>query len=65
MISEDRQDYLNQAVDEQIYLNNFDEFQKRVTRYIMRKEWINKRLDYFQEQIDEKMMEVAISKLSH
>lgn len=63
-LSKERQEYLAQAPDLKAYVDDLEEFQNRVIRYVMRKEWVGIRLKDYQERIDGSLMEVANLKLS-
>lgn len=65
ILSQERRDYLDQAINIPKYLQQHEAYSKSVLFYVKQKEWTQKRLQYAQEQLDDSVTDSTIKHLSH
>lgn len=64
ILSQERKNYLEQGINVNEYLKQTEDFTKRVLFYVKEKEMLQKRLEFCQEQLQDKVIESTIKNLS-
>lgn len=64
ILSQERKDYLAQAIDIPEFLKGHEEFKRKALFYMKKKEWTQMRMQFLQEQLDDKLAREAIKRLS-
>ena len=64
ILSTERRDFLNYAIDSKAYLEGYENFTKHVLYYVKKKEWMQKRVQYAQQLVDDAILDQTIELLS-
>lgn len=63
ILSKERQEYLEKAINMNEYITDLDEFCKKVNVFIAEKEWLNQRYEYCMQLLDDEIIENQQEKL--
>lgn len=64
ILSQERREYIAKAVNVADYLKDLEDYKRHALFYMKRKEWLRMRMEYTQEQLEDKLARKTIEDLS-
>lgn len=64
ILSQERREYIEKAVDVADYLKDLEDYKRQALFYMKRKEWLRMRIEFMQEQLEDKLARNTIKDLS-